>query len=162
MDEGRPPKGSILLSGDVIAGVVLLAAAAVFMAEAWDLPGSRGYQFGPGTAPTLFIGCLAVAAVALVVRGLLAGRGASAGGFRLTWRALRAPACVLGSILIFAFGITRLGLMATGVIVSFTACAATTEVRWIEATIFSLLFSAACVGLFVVGLDLHMSIWPRF
>lgn len=159
MDKGidRRSIGTVLRSTDVVgAAFLLLASAALWMASR-PLAGSRGFQFGPGTAPRLFVGLMVVTALVIIVKAFLSKDVTLFGGF-----ALRAPACIFGAMFTFAFGIEKLGVLITGFLVLMLSSAATTEVRWKEATIFSVIFAAVCAGVFSLGLKLPMPLWPAF
>src|SRR5262249_21635793 len=55
---------------DYYGGVALVAVALLALWASTDLPGMRGFAFGPGTAPRLFAWCLVVLGVAVVAIGL--------------------------------------------------------------------------------------------
>src|SRR6516225_12452473 len=56
---------------DFYGGLVLVAIAAFALWASRDLPGMRGFAFGPGTAPRLFAGILGVLGVAVALGGLV-------------------------------------------------------------------------------------------
>jgi len=56
---------------DYYGGVALIAVALFALWAGNDLPGMRGFAFGPGTAPRLFAYCLLGLGVAIVLAGLL-------------------------------------------------------------------------------------------
>ena len=56
---------------DFYGGLVLIAIAAFALWASRDLPGMRGFAFGPGTAPRLFAGILGVLGVAVAAVGLV-------------------------------------------------------------------------------------------
>jgi len=71
---GPPARLRIRNPRDFYGGLVLVAVAAFALWASRDLPGMRGFAFGPGTAPRMFamiLGALglAVAAVGLVTDG---------------------------------------------------------------------------------------------
>ena len=57
---------------DFYGGVALIGLALVAMLASIDLPGMRGFAFGPGTAPRLFANMLAGLGLVLAITGLLA------------------------------------------------------------------------------------------
>src|SRR5688572_2220902 len=63
--------GLIRSPQDFWGGVVLIAVAAFALWAGSDLPGMRGFAFGPGTAPRLFAYGLMGLGVAVVLIGLL-------------------------------------------------------------------------------------------
>jgi putative tricarboxylic transport membrane protein len=56
---------------DFFGGLALIGLAVVAMLASIDLPGMRGFAFGPGTAPRLFANLLAVLGLVVSVTGLL-------------------------------------------------------------------------------------------
>ena len=67
MSEGvrTPPNGGgfrfkVRAPRDFYGGLALIALAIIAIWTSGDLPGTHGFAFGPGTAPRLFAGLLAV------------------------------------------------------------------------------------------------------
>ena len=56
---------------DFYGGIALVGLAMVAMLASIDLPGMRGFAFGPGTAPRLFANMLAALGFVLCITGLL-------------------------------------------------------------------------------------------
>src|SRR5689334_10555982 len=56
---------------DVYGGMALIMLALIAFVASNELPGMRGFAFGPGTAPRLFAFSLAVLSIGVVVGGLL-------------------------------------------------------------------------------------------
>lgn len=141
---------------DYFGGLVMIALALFAIWAASDLPGMRGFAFGPGTAPRLFAGLLAgigavIVLLSLVLDGPPIGRYAPRGPFWITV-----------SLFVFAALIRPVGLVtatfATFVIAGF----ASQETRWIENAIMAVAMTVFCVGLFVYLLNLPFQLWPRF
>ena len=65
---------------DVYGGMALILLSLIAFVASNDLPGMRGFAFGPGTAPRLFAFTLALLSLGVVVGGLLTSR---ARGIRL-------------------------------------------------------------------------------
>jgi len=142
-------------SSDAIGGLAFLTLAVVGLLSAARLPGMRGFQFGPGTAPLLFAVALAASSTVLLLGALFRSTAERRGGLDV-----RGPACVLGAMVLFAFGVQTLGLLITGFLVVLLSSAATPEVRWGEALIYAALMSTGASLLFVVALKLPFSLWP--
>ena len=77
MSEGVSPPGkrsgftfAIRNPRDFWGGLVLIALAIIAIWASRDLPGQRGFAFGPGTAPRLFAGLLAALGAAIALVGL--------------------------------------------------------------------------------------------
>lgn len=206
---GEPGRFKIRNPQDFVGGLVLVAIALFALWASRDLPGMRGFAFGPGTAPRMFAALLAalgllVAAIGLftdgpkiegvTVRGTLLGAAlitifvlVSRYGTPLTSglglrqyegvlaalvvllvtiaiaRGLdRGPLYVIAGTLIFAGTIRPLGLVFASFISLVVSAAATLEVRWRETIIWAAALTLFCTLLFVYGLNLPFSLWPRF
>src|SRR5262249_52718393 len=81
---------------DFYGGLALIALAIVAIWTSGDLPGTHGFAFGPGTAPRLFAGLLAICGALVALSGLFLD------GPRLESYAIRGPAWVIAAILTFA------------------------------------------------------------
>ena len=66
-----PRTGAIRNPKDFWGGLALVALAAFALWASADLPGMRGFAFGPGTAPRIFAYCLMALGAAIMVIGLL-------------------------------------------------------------------------------------------
>ena len=103
MSEGvrTPPSGGAFrfkVRGprDFYGGLALIALAIIAIWTSGDLPGTHGFAFGPGTAPRLFAGLLAIVGALVALSGLLFD------GPPIERYAIRGPAWVLLAILAFA------------------------------------------------------------
>ena len=141
---------------DFYGGVALIGLAVVAMLASIDLPGQRGFAFGPGTAPRLFAMLLAVLGGGVAVGGLLfEGPGLE----RYAWRG---PVFLTGSVLAFAGTIRPLGLVISSFVTIIIAAAAAPDTRWRETLIWAIILTAFCAILFPYGLNLPFQLWPRF
>lgn len=141
---------------DFYGGLTLIAVALFAIWAGSDLPGQHGFSFGPGTAPRMFAGLLAVAGVIVTLGGLMAD-GPKVEGF-----AIRGPALICAGILFFALAIRSLGLIATSYITFVITIMATPEMRWRETLIAAVAMTVFCVVLFVYLLQLPFDLWPWF
>ncbi len=139
---------------DFYGGLVLIAIAVFAWWTTGDLAGSKGLTFGPGTAPRLFAGLLAVAGVAVTLLGLLTD-GPAVGRY-----AVHGPLLVFASVLVFAGTIKPLGLVIATFITILVASAASAETRWREIIPWAAALSAFCAVLFHYGLSLPLALWP--
>jgi putative tricarboxylic transport membrane protein len=194
---------------DFYGGLVLVAVAAFALWASRDLPGMRGFAFGPGTAPRMFAVILGALGLVVMAGGLVtegppvervAVRGTALGalliaifvvvsnyatpitaglGLRqyetvlasivvffvtlaLARGADRGPLYVVAGTLIFAGTIRPLGLVFASFLSIVVSAAATVEVRWRETVLWAAGLTIFCALLFVYGLNLPFSFWPRF
>lgn len=141
---------------DVYGGMALILLALTAFVASNDLPGMRGFAFGPGTAPRLFAFALALLSLGVVVGGLLTS-GPEVSGYKL-----RGVIFIIGSILAFAATIRPLGLVIASFATMVICAAAAEDVKWRETVIVAVAVTAFCAVLFPYGLALPFQLWPRF
>ena len=141
---------------DFWGGLVLIALAIVAIWASRDLPGQRGFAFGPGTAPRLFAGVLAGIGAAIAAIGLITD------GPPIEKYRVRGPVFVVVAILCFAGLIRPFGLVPATFLAFVISILVSTEMRWLESFIAAVVVTAFCVGLFVYLLNLPFQLWPRF
>jgi putative tricarboxylic transport membrane protein len=140
---------------DFYGGLALVLAATFALIASAELPGQRGFAFGPGTAPRLFAIILAAigAAVALA--------GAFSDGPRIEKYKIRGPALVLIGISLFAALIRPFGLVVATYLAFMISISGSKEVKWVEAVIAAAAMTLGCVLLFVYLLNLPFQLWPQ-
>jgi putative tricarboxylic transport membrane protein len=172
---GSPPQGGGLqfkVRGprDFYGGLVLIGLAIIAIWASGDLPGQTGFSFGPGTAPRMFAGLLAVVGAVVALNGLLFA------GPPLDSFAVRGPVYVLVAILAFAAMIRGIGLDFIGIpltipplgLVPSTFFAfmisifGSTEFRLVESLLAAVAMTIFCVVLFVYLLQLPFQLWPFY
>jgi hypothetical protein len=136
--------------------LVLIAVAILAIWASRDLPGQRGFAFGPGTAPRLFAGLLVGLGALVALTGLVTD------GPRIEKYKVRGPVLVIASILLFAAMIRPLGLVIASYVTFIVAILGSKEMRVIESLLGAAVMTAFCVGLFVYLLNLPFQLWPRF
>jgi putative tricarboxylic transport membrane protein len=141
---------------DFYGGMALILLALVAFVASNDLPGMRGFAFGPGTAPRLFAFVLALLSLAVVVTGLLTR------GPHVTPYKIRGVIFIIGSTLVFAATIRPLGLVISTFTTIVVCAAAAEDVRWRESVIVAVALTVFCAFLFPYGLNLPFQLWPRF
>ncbi len=160
-DGARQPAGAPQATGfirspqDFWGGIALLVFALFSLWAGSDLPGMRGFAFGPGTAPRLFGGLLAGVSLLIIASGLITY------GPPLERWGIRAPVLFLASVVFFGATVRPLGLIISTFVTLMIAAAASKEIRWGESIIWSAVLTAASVALFVYGLNLPLQLWPR-
>ena len=141
---------------DFYGGLVFVEVAVLALIASADLPGQRGFAFGPGTAPRLFSILLAGLGAVVALSGVFNA------GPRIEPYKVRGPVLVIASILLFAAMIRPLGLVPASFITFIVAILGSKEMRVVESLIGAALMTAFCVGLFVYLLNLPFQLWPRF
>jgi putative tricarboxylic transport membrane protein len=141
---------------DFFGGAALIGLAIVAMLAAVDLPGMRGFAFGPGTAPRLFAMLLAA------LSGLVAFNGLVFDGPPLQKFYIRGPLFLTLSVFTFAATIRTLGLVIASYLTILVSAAATPDVKWRETLVWGVILTAFCSVLFPYGLNLPMQLWPRW
>jgi putative tricarboxylic transport membrane protein len=147
--------GSPASPRDYYGGAALIALAIFALEASHDLPGRRGFAFGPGTAPFMFA----------IVLGLL-GIGVSATGLTVKGPGIdrfyfRGPFFISLSVVVFAWMVRPLGLVIASFL-SILACAgATPESRVVETLVWGAVLTAFCCLLFPVALNLPLQLWPN-
>ena len=153
---------------DFYGGLALMALAIIAIVSSGDLPGTHGFAFGPGTAPRLFAGLLAIVGALVALSGLMVD------GPPIESYAVRGPAWVLLAILAFAgmirvvnlgmigipLTIPPLGLVPSTFAAFMISIIGSTEMRWVESLIAAVVMTAFCIALFVYLLQLPFQLWP--
>src|ERR1044072_8096918 len=114
---------------DVYGGMALILLSLIAFVASNDLPGMRGFAFGPGTAPRLFAFALALLSLGVVVGGLLVA-GPSVSAYKL-----RGVIFIIGAILAFAATIRPLGLVIASFATMIVCAAAADDVKCREGVI---------------------------
>ena len=141
---------------DYYGGMSLVVLSLTAFVASNDLPGMRGFAFGPGTAPRLFAFTLLLLSVLVVVGGVLT-KGPDVTPYRA-----RSTIFIIGSILAFAATIRPLGLVIASFACMVICAAATEDIKPLETVIIAALVTAFCAVLFPYGLNLPFQLWPRF
>jgi putative tricarboxylic transport membrane protein len=141
---------------DFYGGLALIALALFAFWASGDLPGMRGFSFGPGTAPRLFAGVLLAFAIIITAMGFFTD------GKPLERYAIRGPFWITVSILFFAGTVRTFGLVIATFISFVIAGAGSAETRWVENILAGVFMTVFAVLLFVYLLNLPFQLWPRF
>ena len=141
---------------DYYGGLVFVEIAILALIASADLPGQRGFAFGPGTAPRLFSILLAGLGAAVALSGVFVP------GPKIEKYKIRGPVFVIASIMLFAMMIRPLGLVPASFITFVIAILGSREMRIVEGLIGAAVMTGFCVLLFVYLLNLPFQLWPRF
>lgn len=155
---------------DFYGGLVLIGIAIIAIWASGDLPGQQGFAFGPGTAPRMFAGLLAIVGALVSLSGLIFD------GPPIERYAVRGPAFVVVAILSFAvlirgisldftglpIAIPSLGLVVSTFLAFMIAIRGSSEFRWVESLAAAAAMTVFCVIVFVYLLQLPFQLWPMF
>jgi uncharacterized membrane protein SirB2 len=137
-------------------GLALVALAILAFWAGADLEFGRSSRMGPGYMPKVLAGLIGASGL------IIMATSAFVDGPALTrWSGGRLL-LVLGAIVLFAFAIRPLGLVATGIALVVVATLAAPDARWLETGIFAVALVAFTSFLFPVALGLPLPIWPSF
>lgn len=162
---GTERQGSGRAPQNLVAGLTLIALAALALWLTRDLPQGTLRAMGPAMLPRWLAVAVGLCGLALVVTGLL-----KAGDALERW-SLRGPALVILAILAFALTIRPfslgpvttpgLGLLFAGPLAIFISGFASPEARPRELVILALALTAACMELFGDMLNLPIPTFPQ-
>lgn len=151
---------------DFAAGLLLLAIAVIAWLVVLPLPFNAPGGVGSGMLPKSVAALLGGLGIAIIVSSLMSE------GEQLTRWSFREIALVLGGIVMFALtirgfalpalGLTipALGLAVAGPLTILIAAQADRSTRFVEALIFALVLTAACIVLFRLLLRLPIPVFP--
>src|SRR5215475_4903364 len=135
---------------DFYGGLVIAAVAVFALWASRDLPGMRGFAFGPGTAPRLFAIVLALLGIAVAATGVI-NKGPGIDRFYF-----RGPIFITLSVVLFAWLVRPVGLVIASYLSILAAAGATPEARLIETLIWGAALTAFCCFLFPIALNLPL------
>jgi putative tricarboxylic transport membrane protein len=153
---GSSERGSLIRGPrDFWGGLALVAFAAFALWASRDLPGMRGFAFGPGTAPRMFAIVLGVLGLLVAVGGLVT-KGPGIDRFYF-----RGPFFISLSVVLFAWMVRPLGLVIASFLSIMAAAGATPQARIVETVVWGAVLTAFCCLLFPVALNLPLQLWPN-
>jgi putative tricarboxylic transport membrane protein len=136
-------------------GLALVGIALFALWASHDLPGRRGFAFGPGTAPFIFASVLGILGGVIAVGGLM-NKGPGIDRFYF-----RGPFFITLSVVLFAWMVRPLGLVIASFLSILAAAGATKDARLIETLIWGAVLTAFCCLLFPIALNLPLQLWPN-
>jgi putative tricarboxylic transport membrane protein len=154
---GGATRGGSFIRGprEFWGGIALILVALFALWASRDLPGMRGFAFGPGTAPRMFSVVLGLLGLLVAITGLTT-KGPGVDRFYF-----RGPVFVTLSVVLFAWLVRPLGLVIASYLSILAAAGATPEARIIETLIWGALLTAFCCLLFPIALNLPLQLWPN-
>jgi hypothetical protein len=141
---------------DVAFGGFLILLAIVAMTETRNLTIGTAADMGPGYVPR------ALSLLIMTFGLVIAGRGLFVKRRLLPAIKLRPILSVLVSLAAFALLLPRGGLALATLATMACSTFSTADYKWRESIIFAVIITAFTVVLFVYGLGLPLSIWPRW
>jgi hypothetical protein len=168
-DRAHPSGNGIIKSQlDLAAGLLLVGVALVGYFGTLGLRFGHLTNVGPALMPRSVAVLIGVFGIGLVITSFLSA------GPRLERWPLRGPFFVLGSVLVFALtirgttlmlgdwaiAIPQLGLALSGPLTIFVCALADRETKPVELLIFTVVLTAACIGMFRYLLRLPIPILP--
>jgi hypothetical protein len=139
---------------DFWSGVLFMGLGAFALIAGSKYTIGTAARMGPGYFPRI-LGILL-----LLLGAILAVRAFRLTGDKVPGWKWRPTLLVLGSVVVFGAIVKLLGMAISTVILIVLASAASHEFRPKEAVIAGVLLAALAVGVFVVGLNLQLPIWP--
>jgi hypothetical protein len=141
---------------DFLAGLLFLVIGVAAVLVARDYPMGTAMRMGSGYFPTVLGAILCLFGVYLMVRGIASGAKVEG---EWGWKPL---ALIALSMVLFAFAMSRFG-MIPALVVMFLVCAlAGREFRLKEVLVLTVAMSALAVGVFVYGLKLPYQLIAGF
>jgi hypothetical protein len=139
---------------DFCAGLLFIALGAAVIAVAFGYPMGTAGRMGPGYFPRVLGGILIFLGALTVGRGLTV-EGPAFGGF--PWRLF---VFILGSVMVFALALPKLGLAATSFLLVALSGLAAPEGRIWHVIVYAAVLALTVSCVFVYGLSLEIPLWP--
>jgi hypothetical protein len=139
---------------DFWSGVLFMGIGAFALVHGARYTIGTAARMGPGYFPRI------LGIMLLVLGAILALRAFRLRGERVPGWKWRPTLLVLGSVVLFGAIVKPVGMAISTVILIVLASAASHEFRLREAAISGVLLAVLAVGVFVVGLNLQLPIWP--
>ena len=140
---------------DFNAGILYVAIGGFFAGFATNYPMGSAVRMGPAYFPTILGVMLVMLGLVLVFRSFFMQDGERP--TKTHWQPLLG---VLGAVLVFAFLIDRVGLIATSALTMVVCSLGGWDFRWKEQVVNSVVMTSACVGIFYFGLGLPFRLFP--
>lgn len=144
--------GGFLLKQDFAGGLFLIFVACFALYHGWKLPMGTLRSMGPGMLPISLAFMVMAGGVILVVMSI------TGKGDKMTPWTVRGMFFIVASVAVFSFLIQKTGLMVAGPVSMMVAMMATSDIRWVEGVIFSVIMTAFCALLFKTALGLPIPV----
>jgi hypothetical protein len=152
----KPSPWHVLARTDVLAGLLLMAIAVFGLWVSRDYPVGTALRMSTGYVPRLLCWLLLGLGAIVLVQGLRERSPV----LRASAAAWRAVLSVTAALVAFGFGIERLGLVVSIVLLVGIGALATRALRPLEVAAAGLVLIALSWGIFIFGLGLTIPVWP--
>lgn len=154
-------------SKDFWAGLLFIGAGTAFAVGAMDFPIGSSARMGPGYFPLMLGILLAITGTFITVGSFAKARSESGATGSLALRPLVFIILANSVFGVLMLGLPQIGLPPFGFIVAIYALILTARLasgtpRLVEDLIGASILAGGCYLLFVVGLKLHIPVWPWF
>ena len=149
-------RASWLARKDVLAGLMFMSVALLGLWASRDYPVGTAVRMSTGYVPRLLCWLLLALGAAVLLQSYRAA-GQERGVTLNAWRPL---IFVPASLIVFAFAMQPLGLVAATLLLIGIGSLAGREASWLEVLVAGLLLLLLTLGIFVWGLGLPISVWP--
>jgi putative tricarboxylic transport membrane protein len=146
----------ILARTDVLAGLLLMAVAALGLWVSRDYPVGTALRMNTGYVPRLLCWILLGLGALVLAQGLRT----PSPPLRPTPAAWRAVLSVTAALVAFGLGIERLGLVAAIVLLVGIGALASRELRLLEVAAAAVVLIVLSWSIFIFGLGLTIPVWP--
>jgi putative tricarboxylic transport membrane protein len=153
--------GQVLARKDVLAGLLFVGVALFGLWLSRDYPIGTALRMGTGYVPRLLCWILLALGIVVLVQGLrdVQPSRIAWSGSAVAWRSV---VFVTLSLVIFALGIERLGLVVSILLLVGVGAVAARGLRLHETLIAALVLIALSWTIFILGLGLTIPVWPEW
>ena len=148
---------SMLRRKDVLAGLMFIGVAAIGLWASRNYPIGTAMRMGTGYVPRLLCWILLALGVVVLVQGLR-GAGGTLEKSPPIWRAIL---LVPASLVVFAYTIGPLGVVAATLLLVAVASFAGRESRPLEVAATAVALVVLTLTIFVWGIGLPIPVWPE-
>jgi hypothetical protein len=157
----RPLWWRVLTRKNVLAGLLFMAIAALGLWLSRDYPIGTTLRMGTGYVPRLLCWVLLALGACVVLQGLRtdSNEGSADAEASMAWRPV---VFVTGSLVLFGLTLERLGLVMSILLLIGVGALATRTLSLLETIIAALVLIALSWGIFILGLQLTIRVWPEW
>jgi hypothetical protein len=141
---------------DFWAGILFIALGIFTLIVGSNYTLGTAARMGPGYFPRI------LGIMLIVLGGIITVNGMRIPGEAIPAWKWRPTLVVLGSVVLYGLIVASVGVAISTVVLIVTSSFASHEFRWKESLIAGVLLSALAVGVFIIGLNLQLPIWPTF